>query len=178
MAIDVLDLLKEIQADAFTNAAPLPLKRDVQQQWQGLGFQIGGVRLVAPLGEITEIVRVPRLTKLPGTKHWVMGVANIRGHLLPVIDAHRFLGLTPTIARMEWRVLVVEDHDVVMGFLVEQSLGMQYFLEESFESIAPADAASLRPYIRGAYRHGGRVFYVASLKSLVRDGEFFDVAEK
>ena len=33
------------------------------------------------------------------------------------------------------------------------------------------------PFIKGAYRHGGRVFYVVSLAALVRDERFLNVAE-
>ncbi len=177
MSTEVFDILKEIQAGAFRHAAPLPLKTDAKPEWQGLGYQLGGIRLVSPLGEIAEIIQLPRLTQLPGTKDWVLGIANIRGRLVPVIDAHRYLGLTPTVPRIEWRTLVIETDDFVVGLVVEQSLGMQYFLEESFEQTAPEDVASLEPHIQGAYRHGGRVYYVMSLQSLVTDDEFFDVAE-
>ncbi len=73
-------------------------------------------------------------------------------------------------------MLVVESDDIVAGLIVEQSHGMQYFLEDSFEPSSPGDMESLAPYVSGAYRHGGRVFYVASLRSLIRDDRFFDVA--
>jgi len=176
MSLEVIDVLKDIQAGAFQNAAPLPLKTDVEPEWQGLGFQVGGIRLVAALGEVSEILQMPRLTKLPGTKDWVMGVANVRGRLLPIIDTHRYLGLTPTLSKHEWRLIVVEDGEIACGMVIEQSLGMQYFLEDSFEHSAPDDVESVRPFVKGAYRHGGRVFYVFSLKALVNDDEFLDVA--
>jgi twitching motility protein PilI len=79
---------------------------------------------------------------------------------------------------VQWRVLVVEDEELIAGFLVEQSLGIQHFLEDSFEETTADDVAALQPYLRGAFRHGGRVFYEAHLKSILRDDRFFDVAEK
>src|SRR5512134_4033948 len=123
----VLDLLRDIEADTFRNSAPLPSKRDARPQWQGLGFQLGGVRLVAPLGEVMEILKVPRVTALPRVKAWVLGVANVRGRLIPVIDLHRFLGLTATVSRLQWRVLIVEEGDLIAGLLVEQSFVMLHF---------------------------------------------------
>lgn len=173
----VLDILREIEADTFRNAAPLPLKRDTRPEWQGLGFQLGGVRLVSPLGEVAEILQAPRVTALPRVKDWILGVANIRGRLIPVIDLHRYLGLATTVPRVQWRVLVVENDDVVAGLLVEQSLGMQHFLEDNFESGTPDGMDALHPFIQGAYRHAGRVFYVVSLQTLLQDDGFFDVAE-
>ena len=173
----VLDILREIEADTFRNASPLPSKRDARPQWQGLGFQLGGVRLVAPVGEVAEILTLPRVTALPRVKNWVLGVANVRGRLVPVIDLHRYLGLTATIARLQWRVLVVEDAELVVGLVVEQSLGMLHFVEDSFEVGSPEGLGTIETYVKGAYRQGGRVFCVASLKALIRDERFLEVQE-
>jgi twitching motility protein PilI len=172
----VLDILRDIEADTLRNAAPLPLKRDTRPEWQGLGFQISGVRMVAPLSEISEILTPPRVTALPRVKDWMLGIANVRGRLIPIIDLHRFMGITATVPRTQWRVLVVEQGETVAGLLVEQSLGMQHFLDDSFEEGQPEGLDAMHAYIQGAYRHGGRVFYVVSLTSLIRDEKFNDVA--
>jgi twitching motility protein PilI len=111
-------------------------------------------------------------------KSWVLGVANIRGRLIPVVDLHEFLGLAPSMPMAQWRVLVVEDGELVAGLLVEQSLGMQHFLEDSFEEASEEALGSLAPYVRGAFRHGGRIFYDVQLKSILRDDRFYDVAEQ
>lgn len=172
----VLDILRDIETDTLRNAAPLPLKRDTRPEWQGLGFQISGVRLVAPLSEVSEILTPPRVTALPRVKDWMLGIANVRGRLIPVIDLHRFMGIAATVPRTQWRVLVVEQGETIAGLLVEQSLGMQHFLDDSFEEGQPEGLDAIHPYIQGAYRHGGRVFYVVSLTSLIRDEKFNDVA--
>ncbi len=173
-----LDILSEIRAATFANAAPLPLRESVHPEWQGLGYQIGGLRLVSPMGEINEILNVPKISALPGVKSWVLGIANVRGRLIPVIDLHDYLDMATTLPREHWRVLVVEDEELIAGFLVEQSLGIQHFLEDSFEETTAEGVAALQPYLRGAFRHGGRVFYQARLKSILRDDKFFNVAEK
>lgn len=173
-----LSLLRDIETAAFRNAAPLPLKEDAHPQWQGMGFQVGGLRLVSAMGEIGEVLKPPRVAALPGVKSWVLGIANIRGRLIPVVDLHEYLGLTPTLPMAQWRVLVVEDEDLVAGLLVEQSLGMQHFFEDSFEEASDEALGPLAPYVRGAFRHGGRVFYDVQLKSILRDEKFFDVAEQ
>lgn len=173
-----LDLLRDIEAAAFRHAAPLPLKEDAHAQWQGMGYQVGGLRLVSAMGEVNEVLKLPKVAALPGVKSWVLGLANIRGRLIPVVDLHDYLGMTPTLPMAQWRVLVVEDEDLVAGLLVEQSLGMQHFLEDTFEP-APADTlGALSPFVRGAFRNGGRIFYDAQLKLILRDQRFFDVAQE
>jgi len=172
----VFNILREMHSDTFRNSAPMPMKVEDQTEWQGLGFQIGGVRLVSPLGEITEVLQLPRYTTLPGVKPWVLGISNVRGRLIPIIDMHNFLAATPGLPRKDWRVMVVEDGDLVAGLLVEQSLGMQHFAAEGFEETTPSDLEGLQDNLHGAYRHGGRLFYVVSLTSLVRDERFLEVA--
>lgn len=177
-SIQVFDILREMHSDTFRNAAPMPMKAEEQAEWQGLGFQIGGVKLVSPLGEISEIMQLPRYTTLPGVQSWVLGVANVRGLLIPIIDMHKYLDINTALPRKEWRVVVLEDGDLVVGLLVEQSLGMQHFLEDGFENTTPPGMAALQHSLRGAYRHGGRMYYVVSLSSLVRDERFFEVAKR
>jgi len=176
--LEALDLLRDIETATFRHAAPLPRKEDAQQQWQGMGYQIGGLRLVSAMGEISEILKPPKVAALPGVKSWVLGIANIRGRLMPVVDLHEFLGLTPTLPMSQWRVLVVEDEDLVAGLMVEQSLGIQHFLEDSFEEASAETLGALAAHVRGAFRHGGRVYYDARLKSILRDEKFFDVAQQ
>ncbi|MFT7651093.1 MAG: twitching motility protein PilI [Limisphaerales bacterium] len=176
MATDALNILYDIRATTFKNAASLPLKEEVVTQWQGLGFLVGGVRLVAKLGEVVELLQVPRLTTLPAVKPWVKGIANIRGRLVPVIDLHNFLGLTSTQPVSQWRILVVEHQELVAGLIVEQSIGMQHFAEGSFEEGDGQGLDGLQPFVNGAFRHGGRVFHEIELKAILRDERFIDVA--
>ena len=175
---EALAILSEIQAATFQNAAQLPLKESAQPEWQGIGFQIGGIRLVSPMGEVGEILKVPKITALPGVKSWILGIANVRGRLMPIVDLHEYLNMTPTLPLAQWRVLIVEDDDLVAGLVVEQSLGIQHFLEGSFEEASGEGLESLAPFIRGAFRHGGRVFFEMELSAILRDEKFFEVGEQ
>jgi twitching motility protein PilI len=173
---EALNILQDIKAATFKNAVPLPHKEQVQAQWQGLGFLVGGTRLVSKLGEVAELMPVPRLTPLPAVKSWVMGIANVRGRLIPVVNLHEFLEVPTTLPANQWRVLVVEQGDIAAGLLVEQSLGIQHFLEDSYEESDGKELGGLSPYVTGAFRHGGRVFHEVQLKAILEDERFFDVA--
>ena len=175
---EALAILSEIQAATFKNAAQLPLKESAQPEWQGIGYQIGGTRLVSPMGEVGEILKLPKITPLPGVKTWILGIANVRGRLMPIIDLHEYLNMTPTLPMAQWRVLIVEDEDLAAGLVVEQSLGIQHFLEGSFEEASGEGLDTLQPYIRGAFRHAGRVFFEMELKSVLREEKFFEVTQK
>lgn len=57
-----------------------------------LGVEIGGVRYLLELLEAGEIVPVPPLATVPLTQPWYLGLANVRGSLVGVIDLARYLG--------------------------------------------------------------------------------------
>ncbi len=63
-----------------------------------LGVEIGGERYLLDLLEAGEIVPVPPLTSVPLTQPWYLGLANIRGSLVGVIDLARFFGLPDNAA--------------------------------------------------------------------------------
>ena len=178
MSSDAINVLYDIKAATFKNAAPLPHKEEVQAQWQGLGFLVGGTRLVSKIGDVVELLQMPKLTPLPAVKSWVKGIANVRGRLVPIVDLHEFLGVPTTMPANQWRLLIVEDEDVVVGLLVEQSLGIQHFSEDSYEAHDGDGLGGLQDFVEGAFRHGGRVFHEVHLKSILRDDRFFDVAQE
>ena len=68
--------------------------------WQGVVFEIGGQRLVAPMGQVSEILTMPEYTSVPLVKPWMLGIANIRGRLLPLTDLSRFLQVPSQLSQM------------------------------------------------------------------------------
>ena len=55
-----------------------------------LGVEIGGVRYLLDLVEAGEIVPLPALAAVPLTQPWYVGLANVRGNLLGVVDLSRY----------------------------------------------------------------------------------------
>jgi twitching motility protein PilI len=164
-------------AKAATRAA-LPLPRaqaESQTGWRGLGFQIGGVRFAATIGDAVEVLRMPRLTPVPWVKSFVLGLANIRGRLLPVFDMHELLDLAPTSARQQWRVLVAQCGDRHYGLTIEQSFGIQQFPVDA-QTDERVDLGLVGQYVVSAYRQGGRVWYALELRKVVQDPAFLNVA--
>lgn len=169
-------LLREVARSAATFALPLPARQATVAPWRGLGFNVGGNRLVSELGQVLEVLATPRVTPIPGVQSWVLGVANVRGRLLPVIDLCAYLGVANTTQRSEWRILVVEDGDLYCGLLVEQSFGMLQFEPQEAE-VGDDDAVEpgLARFVRGSYRQSARQWRVMDVRALVREPTFFEV---
>jgi twitching motility protein PilI len=158
-------------------AVELPAKENAQTHWNGLGFSLLGQRFVAPMSEVAELMRLPQATRLPGVKPFVIGVANVRGRLMALLDLAIFFGANSDLPQTQRRVLAVEDDEQYVGFLIEESLGMQHFPSDAFDENIEEIDVMFRPFVRGGYRVAGAVWPVMSLKTLAADPGLEKLAE-
>ena len=171
-----IQVLYEIEQLGKTLAKGLPQRVDVKEAWSGIGFRIADFNLVAPLDQVNEILHYPKLTGVPGTHHWVRGVANIRGTLLPIMDLPGFLGKKISNLTPRSRVLVIKYEDLSAGLVVDEVLGLKHFNEEDKVTAVSRFDESLRNYIRGAFRHNGVETLVFNMHALADHPDFFQVA--
>jgi purine-binding chemotaxis protein CheW len=83
-------------------------------------FDLDGSEYAIPIHAVREILRVPRIGRVPHAPENVRGVINVRGQILPVIELRTRLGLEPLDPGSQARVLVVESGDRVAGLLVDR----------------------------------------------------------
>jgi twitching motility protein PilI len=149
---NAFELLRNIDVLSKKYAAPLPRQEQLKQRWKGIGFLLNQTRFIAPLAEVAEILSVPSFTRIPGVQSWALGLANVRGTLLPVVDLRRFLGFPPLLPNKRNRLLVINHAGLVTGLLVEEVLGLQSLYEElrGPELIQQADPL-VAPYVISAF---------------------------
>ncbi len=71
--------------------------------------------------KVKEVLKVPTLTKLPGSHHNIRGVASLRGESVPVIDLRQAIGFPPSrLEDQEENLIITEYNRTVQGFLVGQ----------------------------------------------------------
>ncbi len=168
--------LQEIAERSIASAKGLPAQVEAVEIWSGVGFTLDGKRMVAPMMEVAELLTPPSsVTRLPGVKPWVRGVANLRGRLLPLIDLDGFFGINAPKSRRR-RILSVEQADLYSGLVVNEVFGMQHFPSDSFVDTPEAVAEKIAPFVTGAYEYQGVTWNVFSLSLLARDSRFLDAA--
>jgi twitching motility protein PilI len=169
-------LLSELESRARAHAFGLPQREEIRTLWHGVGFRLGGLALVAPLGQVREVLVSPSVSRVPGAKEWVTGIANVRGTLLPILDLQGFLSSRPTPRGRRTRILVVEHTGVTAGLLVDEVLGLRHFFEEDRVAHLPAVPDSLRAYLAGAFSQAGQLWAVFDMHRLIQDPDFMQVA--
>ena len=90
--------LKSLEALALKQAVGLPQREEAAQYWTALAYRLGNETFVSPLEQVTEILPVPEMTRLPLAQPWVLGVISRRGELTPVYDFMGLIGRSSVVA--------------------------------------------------------------------------------
>lgn len=154
----------------------LPPPENARTHWTGIGFSLLGQRFVVSMDEVAELMRVPSATRIPGVKSHVLGVANIRGRLMAIVDLAGVLGEQSGLPRAQRRVVAFEEDECYVGFIVDESLGMQHFPSDSFTQDVEDLDEKFKPYTKGSYRAGGTVWPIINLSALAKDPELEKLA--
>jgi twitching motility protein PilI len=171
------ELLKELEKRSRAVAASNVTEAEAGEEWVGVAFRMGGETFLVAREETREVLGYPAVvTRIPGAKGWVKGLANVRGALMPMLDLRQFLGSGATTAGRNTRIVVVNHRDVPAGLMVDEVLGFRRFAESEFNAEAPPTVIRCDSYLAGAFRRGGEVWPVLSLKTLVESQSFLQAA--
>ncbi|HFD80124.1 MAG TPA: chemotaxis protein CheW [Gammaproteobacteria bacterium] len=171
-----LEWLVHLESLCLKHASGLPQREENDDEWVGIGFRLGDLRLVAPLGEVAEILTPPGLSRVPRTKAWVCGIANVRGNLLPIMDLQGYLHDRPASINRRSRVLVVSHGGVYSGLVVDAVLGLRHFRPEQRCEDLPGSDARIQRYMTHGFRTGSEHWGVFSMFSLAETPEFLQAA--
>lgn len=113
-----------------------------------LGVMIGPERYLLDLTQVGEIVPVPSITVVPLTQPWYLGLANIRGNLISVIDLARYQQQSDTGTGSDSRIITFATGlGFNCGLLVSRVYGLRHAagMEASGDRLRDADANEWTP---------------------------------
>lgn len=167
------DLLREIERRSRAAAAGAQVDDDGLVEWVGVGFRLGAERFVVPREEVREVLMVPpAITRVPGARGWVRGLANVRGHLLPIIDLRAFLGSGIGGTERTARTLVANSTEFPVGLVVDEVYGFRRFVDRELSDETPATIIRADRFLAGCFRRGGETWPVFSLTRLLDARDF------
>jgi twitching motility protein PilI len=171
-----LSLLGDMQERFETSARNLPELESLADLWQGLAFTVSGTRLVSAMTAVSEMLALPpMITRVPGTKPWIVGIANVRGTLLPITDLQAYLGAKPLAPNKSSRILVVRHDANVTGLLVASVLGMHQFRPDQHRPNVRVDGIA-GAYVYDAYQVDDEFWPVFDIHALTSDPKFIAAA--
>jgi len=146
-------------------------------EWVGVGFRIGEEQFVASREQVREVLMLPEgMTRVPGSKRWLLGIANLRGHLLPLVDVKLLLGSGRTTLRRTTRVISVNHREVPAGRVVDEVLGFRRFMDHEFTDVWPETVVRCDRFLTGAYQRNDDMWPVFNLFDFVESNLFLQAA--
>lgn len=170
------DLLLDLEARTVKSSVGLPALDQVDNEWVGVGFRIGDSKLIAAMSDVKEILDLPEFTMVPGVKSWIVGVANVRGSLLPIMDMKGYLLGDDIKQRQKGRVIVIDYKGFNTGLVVEEVYGMRHFRESDETTEIPEVHESISPYIARAFKQDDEYWPVISFYEMTQDERFAHVS--
>ena len=145
-------------------------------EWAGLIFRIGDVRLACNVKQVHEFLPIPAFTPVPGTKPWILGLANVRGDLLTIVDLACYLHGQRSTLSMRTRLLAASLRGRPIGLLVDEVFGQRHFvIDEGKKTKLPA-RSPLKDFVHKQYRSGKDVWQELDLETLFSTSEFLNGA--
>jgi len=125
------------------------------------------------VSKVREIIKVPKLTELPGTPEFIEGIFDLREVVIPVINLAKWMGIVePEDAAKNSRVIITEFNNVLIGFIVHEAKRIRRI---SWSDIEPATFMSSSTEldsnkITGVTKiEGDCVLLILDLESVVQD---------
>lgn len=111
------------------------------------GIRVGELGLMINFDDSSELTDIPQIYHLPNTPHWLLGVVNLHGRLIPVFDLLRFLHLDSSPDQSTQRLLILGHDADAAGILIDN---LPYRLKWTNEKQSDADLAPqlLEPHVR------------------------------
>ncbi len=167
------DLLRELERRSKAALAGA-LGDDVDvEEWVGIAFRLADEQFIIARDDVREVLMVPALiARVPGSKLWIRGLANVRGHLLPIIDLKLFLGAGRSTGQRDARVLVIKGAELSVGLIVDEVFGFRRFLHTERSEEAPQTLVRCNEFLDGVYERGLENWPIFSVERLERSDEF------
>ncbi|KAF0178988.1 MAG: chemotaxis protein CheZ [Nitrospirae bacterium] len=98
---------------------------------QHIGFVMNGSEYTIPILKVQEIINRPQLTRLPQAPHYIDGVTNLRGRIIPIVNLKKLVGLSESEPGQ--KVIVVASGRMTFGVVIDGITGVISIEEDQIE---------------------------------------------
>ncbi|MGC3970549.1 MAG: chemotaxis protein CheW [Pirellulales bacterium] len=136
-----------------------------------IAFRIGAQEFCVNIMSVREIRGWTPATAMPHSPHYVLGVINLRGAVLPIIDLSARLGMKPAEPSARHVIIVAQVKNQVAGLLVEAVSDILTVTDENIQPVPEVSSDLERQYARGIFAIDKRMICMIELEALFPDSE-------
>lgn len=143
-------------------------------QW--VTFYLADEKYGVPVSQVREVLRYSEITPVPGAPDYVIGIINLRGNVVTVLDTRKRFALPPVEVDDSTRVVIIEVEEQVVGILVDQVSEVMRLGNGEVETAPNVGNDESSKYIQGVASRDGNLLILVDLHKLLSDEEWAEMA--
>ncbi len=126
--------------------------------------------------QVREVLRYTEIAPVPGAPDYVLGIINLRGNVVTVIDTRSRFGLMQGEITDNTRIIVIESERQVIGILVDSVAEVVYLRSSEIDTTPSVGTDESAKFIQGVSNRDGKLLILVDLNKLLTDEEWDDMA--
>ncbi|WIM48010.1 chemotaxis protein CheW [Methanosarcina mazei] len=143
-----------------------------EESLQLVSFELSGEEFGVDIMQVSEIIPISKITRIPQAPECVKGLINLRGKIVVVIDLNRRLGFSPRESDSLSKIIIVKVKDTTIGMLVNSVNGILKLPLSSIESTPDMIKSKINSeYLTGVGKAGNRLLILLNLARVLGEEE-------
>ncbi|NVJ51840.1 MAG: chemotaxis protein CheW [Gammaproteobacteria bacterium] len=143
---------------------------DAILQW--VTFRLASETYGINVMQVQEVLRYNEIAPVPGAPHYVLGIINLRGNVVTVIDTCQRFGLPPIEVTDSTRIVIIEANQQVIGILVDAVAEVVYLRASEIETAPNVGNEESAKFIQGVTHREGELLILVDLNKLLDQEEW------
>lgn len=134
-------------------------------------FRLGRETYGLDISTVLEIITMQSITEVPGTEHYIEGVINLRGRVIPVFNLHKKFSVEGGDITRSTRIVVVEVHGISIGMLVDGVSEVVRISQDIIEQPSDIISGIDEEYLSGIAKLEDKLVILLDLTKVLRRDE-------
>lgn len=147
---------------------------DVVLQW--VTFKLQEETYGINVMQVQEVLRYTEIAPVPGSPDYVLGIINLRGNVVTVIDTRSRFGLEPADVTDNSRIVIIEADKQVIGILVDSVAEVVYLRASEIDTAPNVGTDESARFIQGVSNREGELLILVDLNKLLSDEEWDEIS--
>ena len=150
-------------------------KGDTDPVLQWVTFKLDGETYGINVMQVQEVLRYTEIAPVPGAPEYVMGIINLRGNVVTVIDTRHRFGLSAVEASENTRVVIIEADQHVVGIMVDAVAEVVYLNQSEIDNAPNVGNDETSKFIQGVCNKNDELLILIDLNNMLSDEDWNDV---
>ena len=146
---------------------------DPMLQW--VTFRLDNETYGINVMQVQEVLRYSEIAPVPGAPSFVLGIINLRGNVVTVIDTRQRFGLDSAEITDNTRIVIIEADKQVVGILVDSVAEVVYLRQSEIETAPNVGNDESAKFIQGVCNKNGELLILVELDKMMTEEEWSEL---